>query len=78
MKLNTYLLNKYSLTKRELEVLKLVINGYSNQEIAKILNISPHTVKAHVSSLLDKFEVSVRVSLAVKAVKDCLKNNIDI
>lgn len=76
--MHTYLLNKYSLTKRELEVLKLVINGYSNQEIAKILNVSPHTAKAHVSSLLEKFEVNVRVALAVKAVKDCLQNNIDL
>lgn len=76
--MNAYLTNKYSLTNRELEVLKLIINGCTNNEIAKQLNISTHTVKAHVSSLLNKFSVNTRVSLAVKVVKELLINDIDI
>lgn len=76
--MKTYLGNKYSLTGREAEVLKLVIKGYTNNEIAKLLNISTHTVKAHVSSLLDKFSVKSRVSLAVKVVRELLLHNIDI
>lgn len=76
--MNTYLANKYSLTNRENEVLNLIVKGYSNNEIAKDLNISTHTVKSHVSTLLKKFSEEKRVSLAVKAVKELLKNNVDL
>ena len=76
--MKTYLASKYTLTNREIDVLNLVIKGYTNNEIAKLLNISTHTVKAHVSTLLIKFSVNTRVSLAVKVVQELLKNNIDI
>ena len=76
--MKTYLASKYTLTNREIDVLNLVIKGYTNNKIAKLLNISTHTVKAHVSTLLIKFSVNTRVSLAVKVVQELLKNNIDI
>lgn len=60
------------LTERELEVLKHVVMGKSNTEIAKELTISVHTSKAHVCSILEKMSVNHRVQAAVKAVKEGL------
>lgn len=57
------------LTEREYEVLKLVIMGKSNTEIAEDLLISVHTAKAHVCSILQKMSVDDRVQAAVKAVR---------
>lgn len=57
------------LTDREIEILKLVVSGKSNPEIAKELFISVHTVKAHVSTIMEKFSVADRTQVAVKAVK---------
>lgn len=61
-----------NLTEREYEVLKLVVDGHSNQEIASILNISEHTSKAHVCSIIQKLVVDDRTQAAVKAVKEGL------
>lgn len=61
---------KYKLSSRELNVLRLLINGRSNEEIAKELNISIHTAKAHVGSIFRKLSVTDRVQAAVKAVKE--------
>ena len=60
------------ITEREFEVLKLIVLGKSNTEIAKDLFISVHTVKAHVSSILEKFSVEDRVQVAVKAIREGL------
>lgn len=60
------------LTDREKDVLKLVIDGKSNPEIATELIISVHTVKAHVCSILQKLCVTDRVQAAVKAVRERL------
>jgi DNA-binding NarL/FixJ family response regulator len=57
------------LTKRELEVLKLVAAGKENAEIAESLVISQHTAKNHVSSILAKLEVENRIQAAVYAVR---------
>ena len=46
--------NKYGLTKKELEVLSLIVEGLSNQEIAQRLVVSLSTTKAHVHSILQK------------------------
>ena len=59
----------YKLTKRELEVLELMVEGLNNPEIAEELVISRSTAKFHVSSILAKLEVSSRteaVSLALQ------------
>ncbi|BAQ11638.1 probable transcriptional regulator [Bacillus sp. OxB-1] len=55
-----------SLTPRESEVLRYVKKGYSNKQIAGQLFISVNTVKKHVQSLYDKFEVNNRTSLSFK------------
>ncbi len=58
------------LTEREYEVLKHLVTGKSNTEIAKELIVSVHTAKAHVCSILQKMCVNDRVQAAVKAVKE--------
>ncbi len=58
------------LTEREFEVLRLLVKGKSNTEIAKDLIVSVHTAKAHVCSILQKLCVDDRVQAAVKAIKE--------
>ena len=60
------------LTDREFEVLKHLVEGKSNTEIAKELIVSVHTAKAHVCSILQKMCVNDKVQAAVKAVKEGL------
>ncbi|MGD9580768.1 MAG: response regulator [Vampirovibrionia bacterium] len=64
--------DKPQLTERELEVLKLLVDGNSNAEIAKKLVVSIHTAKAHVCSILQKLSVDDRTQAAIKALKDDL------
>lgn len=63
---------KINLTEREREVLKHLVAGKSNSEIAKELIVSVHTAKAHVCSILQKMYVEDRVQAAVLAVKENL------
>jgi len=58
------------LTEREMEVLRLLVQGKSNTEIAKDLIVSVHTAKAHVCSILQKLCVDDRVQAAVKAIRE--------
>ena len=60
---------KNSLTERELEVLKLLIEGKTNSQIAKEIIVSTNTAKAHVGNILNKLDVEDRVQAAVKAVR---------
>jgi len=60
------------LTKREIEVLKLLAEGLFNKEIAYTLNISEKTVKNHVSNIFKKINVSDRTQAAVYAIKSGL------
>ena len=60
------------LTERELEVLRLIVEGKSNVEIARELNVSQHTAKSHVCRILAKLAVSDRVQAAVKAIRQGL------
>jgi two-component system, NarL family, response regulator LiaR len=59
----------YDLTERELEVLSLVVQGQSNQQIADALFISVATVKAHISSILSKMQVASRAEASAYAIK---------
>jgi NarL family two-component system response regulator LiaR len=59
----------FDLTEREQEVLKLVVQGHSNQQIAEKLVISITTVKAHVSKILSKLQVSTRTEAIAYALK---------
>jgi DNA-binding NarL/FixJ family response regulator len=58
-----------ALTGRELEVLRLLANGLTNQEIAQSLVISAGTVKHHVRHIIAKLGVSDRTQAAVRAVE---------
>lgn len=60
------------LTRREIEVLKLLAEGLFNKEIAYTLNISEKTVKNHVSNIFKKINVSDRTQAAVYAIKNNL------
>lgn len=57
------------LTERELEVVRLIARGCSNQEIARELVISEKTVKTHVSNILSKLQLDDRTQLAIYAIK---------
>lgn len=56
-------------TPKEIEVLPLLATGKSNSEIAGALGVSVHTVKVHVSNILEKLDVFDRVQAAIKLVK---------
>lgn len=58
-----------TLTERELEVLALVVEGLSNQEIAERLILSTETIKTHMRHLMEKLSVSDRTQAAVKALR---------
>jgi LuxR family transcriptional regulator of csgAB operon len=49
------------LTRKEKETLRVMVGGASNVDIANTLNVSPHTVKTHISNLFRKIKVSNRV-----------------
>ena len=58
-----------SLSPREMEVLKLLTRGLSNEEIAAELVLSKHTVRRHVSNILTKLDVPSRTAAAVYALE---------
>ena len=62
------------LTRREMEILKLIAEGLFNKEIGLKLDISERTVKNHISSIFKKIEVSDRTQAAVYAIKNNLIN----
>ena len=64
-------MNNY-LTERETEVLYYVAKSLTNREIAKILNVTHHTVKAHISAILYKLECRNRTEAALYAQRNDL------
>ena len=58
--------NKSSLTQRESEIVDLLIQGFTNKEIAEKLSISFHTVKAHLEHIFERFGVHNRIELCVR------------
>lgn len=67
--LNADLAQKFGLSNREIEVLQLIAEGHSNQEIADQLYVSLSTVKTHVSNLFSKLDVQRRTQ-AMKKVQE--------
>jgi DNA-binding NarL/FixJ family response regulator len=57
------------LTKREIEVLRLVAEGLSNQAIAERLFVSDHTVHRHMANILNKLDVSTRAAAVAQAAR---------
>jgi len=55
------------LTRREAEIMRLMQDGLTNQEIAGQLVISPHTVKRHASNIYDKLGVNGRLAAINRA-----------
>jgi DNA-binding NarL/FixJ family response regulator len=68
----TSLSRAVQLSQRELEVLKLLVEGKSNPEIAAILYLSLSTIKTHVRGIMDKLAVDDRVQAAVVALRSGL------
>ncbi|MBW4643835.1 MAG: response regulator transcription factor [Goleter apudmare HA4340-LM2] len=66
------IVENYPLTARELDVLKLIVEGCSNAAIAEKLYISVGTVKTHVRNILNKLCVSDRTQIAVHALRSGL------
>ena len=64
-------LSAVTLTSRQKEVLRMILQSYSNKEIGSKLNVTERTVKFHVSGLLAKFDVTGRVAL-MRKVTDLL------
>ncbi len=63
-----------SLSSRELDVLRLVTEGLTNQEIAEKLVLSVETIKTHMRHIMEKLRVSDRTQAAVKAMREGLFN----
>jgi two-component system, NarL family, response regulator LiaR len=57
------------LTEREVEVLQLIAQGLSNQEIADVLVVGERTVSTHVSNILDKLHLANRTQAALYALR---------
>lgn len=66
------MLEAYPLTERELEVLELIVEGYSNAAIADKLYITVGTVKTHVRNILNKLCADDRTQAAVRALRSGL------
>jgi DNA-binding NarL/FixJ family response regulator len=64
--------SRNELTDREKQVLRLLVNGRSNKEIAIPLGIEERTVKTHVSKLMRKVGVRNRITLSLHAINHCL------
>src|SRR5580765_7584399 len=64
---DTPLVSQLELSKRELEVLSLMAQGHSNQEIAAKLFVSLSTVKTHIQNLFEKLDVKRRIQAVEKA-----------
>ena len=54
---------RYQLSKREIEVVRMICEGWSNREIGEKLYISEHTVKDHIKNIMRKMEVASRNEL---------------
>ena len=62
------------LTKREIEICKYLVQGKNNNEIGKLLFLSEHTVKYHVSSIITRFGASNRTEVAYILGKENIIN----
>jgi DNA-binding NarL/FixJ family response regulator len=66
------IVKKHQLTSREKEILKLYVNGFTNNEIAEKLNLSVFTVKTHKNNIMQKYNFKSTVEM----IKFALRNNI--
>jgi two-component system, NarL family, nitrate/nitrite response regulator NarL len=66
----------FGLTHRELEIVRAVVNGYTNKQIAQQFSISESTVKRHVTHIFDKLGASNRIEVALFAAHHRLLDGI--
>ena len=71
---NEFYVPEEILSSREIEVLKFLSAGFNNHQIAKELNISVHTAKAHIHNIFEKLSVTDRTNAVVKAIQHRLIN----
>lgn len=67
VEIDTQKIQELELSKREMEVLALISQGMSNQEIANSLFVSESTIKTHVSNIFVKLDVKRRTQAVIKA-----------
>ena len=65
-----YIKKRYYMTARELQIARLVCNGFNNNGIAEFLNIKYSTVKVHMRNIYRRVRVSSKMSLLLKFVED--------
>ena len=66
----SYLQTKYNMTKREMQIAKLVCRGLGNEDIAQSLSIRHGTVKTHIRNLYRKLWVHNKISMLLRFIKD--------
>jgi two-component system nitrate/nitrite response regulator NarL len=66
----------FGLTRRELEIVRMVVAGYTNKEIAEQFSIGENTVKSHLTHIFNKLGASSRVELALFAAHHRLLDGI--
>jgi two-component system, NarL family, nitrate/nitrite response regulator NarL len=66
---------RWRLTRRELEIISVIVAGYSNKDIAQKFSISQQTVKHHLTNIYDKLGVSSRLELALFSVNHRLPDS---
>src|SRR5699024_9038089 len=60
----------YNITKRELEVVHLIVDGMNNEQMAEALQVSEKTIKNHLSSIFKKLNVNSRTQVAIRAITE--------
>lgn len=61
--------DQYELSSREMDILKLMVDGCDYKQVADKLNISPHTVRKHIANIYDKLHVCSKVDAVKIAIK---------
>ena len=61
--------NRFGLSKKESGVLRLLVEGKTNNEIAQILYLSPHTVRRHTTHVFHKLDVHSRAEAAMRVLR---------
>jgi DNA-binding NarL/FixJ family response regulator len=69
------MIQNVELSKREKEVIELLLKGKSNKQIALSLDISVHTVEFHFKNIYTKLQVSSRIELILKLVECSISNS---
>ncbi len=67
----------YDITQREFEIMELITDGCTNQIIGEKLNISPNTVRNHISSIFKKLGVANRFELINYMIRGQLPDSFD-